>query len=112
MRPLDYLDQRRGSLARELRKMVRIATVNPPGEGYRPMVTHLGDRLRDLGMRPTIHRVPDSEVAAAGIDPAHPRYNLVARWDVGADRTVHFNAHYDVVPAAPGDWRVGVNVGK
>ena len=106
MSPLEHLDQRRRSLARELRKMVRLATVNPPGEGYRPMVVHLRDRLRDLGMRPSLHRVPDAEVAAAGIDPACPRYNLVARWDVGADRTVHFNAHYDVVPVAPDDWRV------
>ena len=105
MSPLDHLDQARRSLARDLRKMVRIATVNPPGESYRPMAVHLRDRLRDLGMRPTLHRVPDAEVAAAGIDPAYPRYNLVARWDVGAGRTVHFNAHYDVVPAAPGDWR-------
>ena len=105
MNPLDHLDQRRRSLAGDLRKMVRIATVNPPGEGYRPMVEHLRDRLRDLGMRPTLHRVPDAEAAAAGIDPGYPRYNLVARWDIGADRTVHFNAHYDVVPAAAGDWR-------
>ncbi len=105
MSPLDHLDQRRAGLARELRKMVRMATVNPPGEGYRSMAEHLQDRLRDLGMRPTVHRVPDAEVEAAGIDPAYPRYNVVARWDAGADRAVHFNAHYDVVPVAPGDWR-------
>ena len=105
MSPLDYLDRRRGGLARELRKMVRMATVNPPGEGYRAMAEHLRDRLRDLGMAPTIHRVPDAESEAAGIDPAHPRYNVVGRWDAGCGRTVHFNAHYDVVPVAPADWR-------
>jgi len=26
-------------------------------------------------------------------------------WDVGADKTVHFNAHYDVVPVGGGQWK-------
>ena len=53
-----------------------------------------------------MHRVPDQIVSAAGVDPEYPRYNLLARWDVGAARTVHFNAHYDVVPAS-GQWKFG-----
>ena len=104
MNPLEHLDQRRGALARDLRKMVRMATVNPPGEGYRPMVEHLRDRLGALGMGPVVHRVPDAEVEAAGVDSDYPRYNLVARWDTGADETIHFNAHYDVVPVAAAEW--------
>ena len=35
-----------------------------------------------------------------------PRYNLIARWDAGRERTVHFNAHYDVVPCS-GQWKFG-----
>ena len=31
----------------------------------------------------------------------HPRYNVIAHWDVGAERTLHFNSHYDVVPVSP-----------
>jgi succinyl-diaminopimelate desuccinylase len=40
------------------------------------------------------------------VDPAFPRYNVIGRWDAGADRCVHFNAHYDVVPVSAADWRV------
>ena len=98
--PGNYLDGREAHLAQALRRMVKIATVNPPGRDYLSMVEHLRDRLRVLDMRTTVHRVPDAEVADAGVDPSFPRYNVVARWDVGAGKTVHFNAHYDVVPVA------------
>jgi succinyl-diaminopimelate desuccinylase len=104
--PLHYLEGRESDLGESLAQMVRIATVNPPGRDYRPMVEHLAQRLRDLQMRSRIHRVPDDEVAAEGVDPAYPRFNVLARWDVGAAKTVHFNAHYDVVPVAEADWRM------
>lgn len=110
--PGNYLDGREAHLAQALRRMVKIATVNPPGRDYLSMVEHLRDRLRVLDMRTTIHRVPDAEVANAGVDPSFPRYNVVARWDVGAGKTVHFNAHYDVVPVAATDWKVAPFDGK
>ena len=103
--PIAYLEGRETHLAQALRRMVKIATVNPPGGDYLAMVEHLADRLHVLGMKPTVHRVPDADVAAAGVDPSYPRYNVIARWDVGARRTVHFNAHYDVVPVAAEDWK-------
>jgi len=37
---------------------------------------------------------------------AYPRYNVIGFWDTGAKQTVHFNAHYDVVPVS-GQWRHG-----
>src|SRR6185295_13620056 len=38
---------------------------------------------------------------------AFPRYNVLGQQHVrGATRTVHFNAHYDVVPVS-GTWRHG-----
>ncbi|HJP32963.1 MAG: ArgE/DapE family deacylase [Candidatus Latescibacteria bacterium] len=110
--PGTYLDGRETYLGQALRRMVKIATVNPPGIDYRPMVEHLRDRLQALGMPATVHRVPDVEVADAGVDPAFPRYNVIARWDVGASRTVHFNAHYDVVPVAVADWKAAPFDGK
>ena len=36
----------------------------------------------------------------------HPRYNVLGWLDAGATKTIHFNAHYDVVPAG-GRWRHG-----
>ena len=86
--------------------LVAIPTVNPPGKHYREAAEKLQEWCEALGMSTALHRVPDGVVSAAGVDPANPRYNLLARWDVGAARTVHFNAHYDVVPAS-GRWRFG-----
>ena len=104
--PGNYLDRHQTGLARALKSMVQIATVNPPGHNYGEMTEHLRDRLQALSMETRVHKVPDADVIEAGVDPAYPRYNVIARWDVGARRTVHFNAHYDVVPVAAADWKV------
>lgn len=105
MNVLEYLEGRSGALCEALRQMVRVPTVNPPGESYGPMVDLLQARLTELDMRPHVHWVPDAELVAAGVDPAYPRANVIARWDVGAARSLHFNAHYDVVPVEAADWR-------
>jgi succinyl-diaminopimelate desuccinylase len=89
-----------------LAELVRIPTVNPPGCRYAELVALLDERCRGLGLTTRVHRVPDSRVAEVVGTADFPRLNLVARWDVGAPRTVHFNGHYDVVPAS-GQWRFG-----
>lgn len=101
-----YIDKREKQLVRSLQDMVRIGTVNPPGLEYRAMVDQLAKRCQHLGMRTKVHRVPDGEVRRVTGTAEYPRYNLVARLDVGQIQTVHFNAHYDVVPCA-GRWRFG-----
>ena len=95
-----YIEDRESRLVRILRDMVRIGTVNPPGLDYRAMVEHLSVRCQGLGMRSKVHRVADGEVRRIIGSSEYPRYNLIARWDVGRERTVHFNAHYDVVPCS------------
>ena len=92
-----------------LQRLVRIPTVNPPGENYDVITASLVNELTAAGLttkrftiaRERLHRTlpPDQH--------GYPRYNvlgkLVAR---GAKKTIHFNAHYDVVPVS-GDWRHG-----
>jgi succinyl-diaminopimelate desuccinylase len=104
--PHDYLEKHERKLVRSLQEMVRVPTVNPPGERYREMVDLLQGRCRELGMKGKVYRVPDERVEKVVGSTDFPRYNLVARWDVGAKKTVHFNGHFDVVPAA-GKWRYG-----
>ncbi|MBI5877570.1 MAG: M20 family metallopeptidase [Chloroflexi bacterium] len=88
-----------------LQSLVRIATVNPPGERYEECAGVLDKRLRALGMTTQVVRVPDEIVAKTYPDSAgYARYNVIGRWDVGAPRTLHFNAHYDVVPVS-GAWK-------
>ena len=30
--------------------------------------------------------------------------NLIAKWNIGAEKTVHINSHFDVVPASDNGW--------
>ena len=106
MDPLDFIERNQAQVVSRLQEIVRIPTTNPPGSNYEEMVRWLGRCCSELGMKVALHRVPDRIVEAEGVDPSHPRLNLLARWDVGASQTAHFNAHYDVVPAA-GRWRHG-----
>ncbi len=82
-----------------LSQMIRIPTVNPPGERYRDFVDFAEKYFRGLGMDVEIVEVPKSVVAKACPDCVdHPRYILLAR--IGEPK-VHFNGHYDVVPPGP-----------
>lgn len=80
-------------------ELVRIPTVNPPGDAYRDCAEALGRRLAARGFEVGYHRaegvVADSE--------RYPRTNVVARIE-GArpGPCVHFNGHIDVVPAGEG----------
>lgn len=89
------VDALRDDCAAFLGEMVRIPTVNPPGERYEDCARLIGDRLSALGygvqyVRP---RVPHD---------GPPRLNVFGRLEGQAARpTLHFNGHFDVVP--PGD---------
>lgn len=82
--------------------MIRIPTVNPPGEHYEDCARYIGDRLTSLGF--------DTEYIAAEGRPEHtrqhPRLNVVGtRHGVRPRPTVHLNGHFDVVPVGHG-WTV------
>ena len=78
--------------------LVRIPTVNPPGELYPDCARVIGDRLALLGME-------IEYVDAAGRpehSEKHPRTNVLGRLPgAGARPCLHLNGHFDVVP--PGD---------
>lgn len=82
--------------------LVRIPTVNPPGEDYEACAHFLGDVLRGDGF--------DVDFVVADGRPEHttrhPRINVVGtRAGTGAGPVVHLNGHIDVVPAGDG-WTV------
>jgi len=92
-------------MLRFARRFCAIPTVNPPGERYLECVEFLAAKLRHLGLATRIVRVPKAvQARALPGSGAYPRASVVARWDVGAARTLHFTGHYDVVPPTPG-WR-------
>jgi succinyl-diaminopimelate desuccinylase len=81
--------------------LVRIPTVNPPGEEYEACARFLGDDLQRRGF--------DVEyIAAEGRaehTARHPRVNVVGSRRGGPGPVVHLNGHIDVVPAG-GGWTV------
>ncbi|MDQ6675473.1 MAG: acetylornithine deacetylase/succinyl-diaminopimelate desuccinylase family protein [Chloroflexota bacterium] len=83
-------------------ELVRIPTVNPPGDCYAQCADLVARNLRDFGY--TVQVLP-----AEGL-PEHtaeyPRINVVGTLSEGAcPKTLHFNGHYDVVPPGSG-WTV------
>ena len=100
----DYLYLNKAQSIGMLQDLVRVPTVNPPGERYSQMVDLLCEICRNIGLEVDVYVVPDLVVKNYIGCTDWPRYNVIARWDVGAKKTVHFNAHYDVVPAS-GRWK-------
>ena len=76
-------------------EMIRIPTVNPPGEHYEDCARYIGETLKRLHF--------DIEYFAAEGRPEHttryPRLNVVGtRNGLRPRPTVHLNGHFDVVP--------------
>ncbi len=101
----NYIKDNQAALCKLLQELVKIPTVNPPGENYTKIVELLEEKCKTLGMNTKVVKVTKrrAEQVISNVS-THPRLNLLARWDVGAEKTVHFNAHFDVVPVS-GEWR-------
>ena len=82
-----------------LQELIRIPTVNPPGECYADFAEGTAARYRKLGYQVetiTAEGHPDHTAR-------HPRINVLARMEGGAPHPcVHFNGHMDVVPVGSG----------
>ncbi len=99
---LGRIAERRDELVALTRALVRIPTTNPPGDHYEACARLLGERLARRGFAVDYIRAE----GAPGDSDAHPRVNVVARWDSGQPgECVHFNGHIDVVEAGSG-WTV------
>ncbi len=85
-----------------LQQLVRIPTVNPPGENYADCAQLIGAQLQEFGYE-------TQYVTAEGLPectPQHPRVNVIGRMNgLSARPTLHFNGHLDVVPPGAG-WTV------
>jgi succinyl-diaminopimelate desuccinylase len=109
MSPAAYIDRHAGDLLNFLRQIVGMATVNPPGEHYDAITRRLCAELEATGLQARRFAIPRPLLMRSLPAGQHgyPRYNVLGNWRVrGARRTVHFNAHYDVVPVS-GHWSHG-----
>ncbi len=79
--------------------LIRIPTVNPPGDAYEPCARLLGDTLERGGFDVEYITASDRPEHS----PAHPRVNVVGRRRGERERPcVHLNGHIDVVPPGTG----------
>ena len=82
--------------------LVRIPTINPPGDAYTPCAEFVGKRLRDRGYAVEYIRAE----GVKGDSAKYPRTNVIGRVVAknggGAGPCVHFNSHIDVVEAGSG----------
>ncbi len=80
-------------------ELIRVPTVNPPGEYYRECAELLGERLKGYGFEVEYHVATDRPEHT----PRWPRVNVIGRRrGAGARPCVHLNGHLDVVPAGQG----------
>src|SRR5258708_19703175 len=100
-RVLREVDRASDEIVAFTQDLVRIPTVNPPGDEYAACAQFLGDDLRRRGF--------DVELLPAEGRPEHtvrhPRINVVGARRGGTGPVVHLNGHFDVVPAGDG-WTV------
>jgi succinyl-diaminopimelate desuccinylase len=102
---LAAVDELAGDLVELLQALVRLPTINPPGDGYEAFVHDFASRLDALGYATEVHRVPEADLdTLAPHAGGRPRPNLLATLDSHAPGPiVHLNGHYDVVPVG-NDW--------
>jgi succinyl-diaminopimelate desuccinylase len=100
-RVIAEVDRATDEIVRYTADLVRIPTVNPPGDEYDACAHFMGDDMKRRGF--------DVEyIAAEGLaehTSRHPRVNVVGSRRGGPGPVVHLNGHFDVVPAGQG-WTV------
>jgi succinyl-diaminopimelate desuccinylase len=101
-RVLDCVDALAAEAVAFTSDLIRIPTVNPPGEFYADCARHIGDVLTRFGLEVEYHA---AEGRPEHTRP-HPRVNVIGtRRGRSAHPLVHLNGHFDVVPAGDG-WTV------
>lgn len=100
---LQRIEAKRDELIALTQDLVRIPTINPPGDAYEACARFLGERLQKRGFAVEYIRA----LGAPGDSDRYPRTNVVARFEgkggsSGGGECVHFNSHIDVVEVGSG----------
>ena len=96
---LALIESKEAELIKLTQALVRIPTVNPPGEYYGDCIELLNKRLTGRGFEIKIIRAEGTP----GDTDQYPRLNIIARREGSRPGPcVHFNSHIDVVPPGQG----------
>ena len=107
MTPASYLDAHAGDLTALLRRLVRLPTVNPPGDHYAAITALLTRELRAAGLRAQRLPIP-AALLRRTLPPAlhgHPRFNVLGKLagaGCGQDRSSTPTTMWFPCPAAAG----------
>ena len=95
------ITDKRDDLIALTQDLIRMPTLNPPGQDYRLICEYLDRRLSGHGFETELIRA----FGTPGDSDKYPRWNIIARRSgaQGGD-CVHFNSHTDVVEVGAG-WR-------
>jgi succinyl-diaminopimelate desuccinylase len=98
-RLMHRIDAKRDDLIQLTQELIRIPTLNPPGDNYREICDYLDVRLSAHGFETQLIRA----VGAPGDSDRYPRWNIIARREgASSGECVHFNSHTDVVEVGLG----------
>jgi succinyl-diaminopimelate desuccinylase len=93
------IDARRDALVSTTQDLIRIPTLNPPGDKYHDICSYLQARLERSGFSTELIRAK----GALGDSEKTPRWNIIARHEgATSGECVHFNSHTDVVHVGKG----------
>lgn len=93
------IEAKRDDLIALTQDLVRIPTLNPPGENYREICGYLAERLGARGFEIQMIRGEGTP----GDSKRYPRWNVIARREgPKPGECVHFNSHIDVVEVGQG----------
>src|SRR5947207_9009963 len=96
---LARVDELADEMVEFTRQLVRIPTVNPPGENYKDCAHFVADKLKDFGYEVSFIEATGRPECSA----QHPRVNVIGRRHGSTFHpTLHFNGHIDVVPPGAG----------
>lgn len=103
LRTMDQLEaeieNRRDDLITLTQDLIRIPTLNPPGDNYLEICEYLNRRLQKSGFETQLIRAHGTP----GDSDRYPRWNIVARREgTKPGDCVHFNSHTDVVEVGAG----------
>jgi len=96
------IEDKREHLVALTQQLIRIPTINPPGDAYTPCAELVGAYMAKMGFEVEFIRAHDTP----GDSDLYPRTNVIARRQGRyPGPTVHFNSHIDVVEVGEG-WTV------
>ena len=100
MTPLSFaIAAKRDDLIALTQDLIRIPTLNPPGQDYLAICEYLDRRLKSHGFETQMVRAHGTP----GDSAKYPRWNIIARREgTQTGECVHFNSHTDVVEEGAG----------